>query len=100
MIHPTCQSSSLGNFKAKVIAKEPQVTSSVGWRLGMVADTSEPKDHELRALCLVCGQIRSKKVSVRDVFEEVEEMAFLLEITSSHKHKRMDQWEVVWEEVN
>jgi len=66
----------------------------------MVMDTSEPRDYELRALCAECGRFRSKKVSARPETRDVEEMAFLLEITSSHEHKDMDKWEVVWEETN
>jgi len=66
----------------------------------MVMDTSEPRDYELRALCMECRQFRSKKVSIKPDNQEAEEMAFLLEITSSHEHKDMDKWEVVWEEAN
>jgi len=47
-----------------------------------------------------CGRFRSKKVSARPEAMDVEEMAFLLEITSFHDHKDTDKWEVVWEEVN
>jgi len=66
----------------------------------MVMDASEPQAYEIRAVCAVCGQARSKKVSVKPENEAAEEMAFLLEITSSHEHKDMDQWAVDWEEVN
>jgi len=66
----------------------------------MVMDTSEPRDYELKALCGECGRFRSKKVSAKPEAKDVEEMAFLLEITSSHEHKDMDQWAVDWEEVN
>jgi len=66
----------------------------------MVMDTSEPRDFELRALCLECGQFRSKEVSIKPENQDAEEMGFLLEITSSHDHKDMDKWEVAWEEVN
>ena len=31
----------------------------------MVMDAAEPKDYEIRALCMECGQSRSKKVSVK-----------------------------------
>ncbi len=66
----------------------------------MVMDTSEPRVYELKALCMECGRFRSKKVSARPEAKDVEEIAFLLEITSSHEHKDMDKYEVVWEEVN
>jgi len=66
----------------------------------MVMDAAEPKDYEIRALCMECGQARSKNVSVKPENEEAEEMAFLLEITSSHEHKHFEQWAVDWEEVN
>ena len=65
----------------------------------MVMDAAEPRDYEIRALCMQCGQHRSKEVSIKPENEEAEEMAFLLEITSSHEHKDMDKWEVAWEEV-
>ena len=70
------------------------------WRSVMVMDTSEPRNYELRALCMECGRFRSKMVSAKPEAREVEEMAFLLEITSFHDHKDTDKWEVVWEEVN
>ncbi len=63
-------------------------------------DAAEPKDYEIRALCMECGKFRSKRVSIKPENEEAEEMAFLLEITSSHDHKDTDKWEVVWEEVS
>ncbi len=47
-----------------------------------------------------CGRFRSKKVSAKPEAKDVEEIAFLLEITSSHEHKDMDKYEVVWDEVN
>jgi len=68
--------------------------------LGVVTDTSEPRDYELRALCAECGLFRSKEVSARPESRDAEEMEFPLEITSSHEHKDMDKWEVVWKEVN
>ncbi len=66
----------------------------------MVMDTSEPRDYEIRALCMECGRFRSKKITTKPEARDVEEMAFLLEITSSHEHKDIDQWAVDWEEVN
>ena len=66
----------------------------------MVMDAAEPRNYEIRALCMECGQARSKKVSVEPGNEEAEEMAFLMEITSSHEHKEFEQWAVDWEEVN
>ncbi len=66
----------------------------------MVIDDSGPRDYELRALCMECGQFRSKGVSAKPENQDAEEMAFLLEITSFHDHKDTDKWEVVWEEVN
>ena len=60
----------------------------------------EPRDYEIRAVCMTCRQARAKKVLAKPENEEAEEMAFLLEITSSHEHKDMDQWAVDWEEVN
>jgi len=63
-------------------------------------DAPEPRDYEIRALCIVCGQARSKKVSIKPENQDAEEMAFLLEITSSHEHKQFEQWTVDWEEVN
>ena len=66
----------------------------------MVMDAAEPRDYEIRALCMQCGQNRSKKVSAKPENQEAEEMAFLLEISSSHEHKDIDQWAVDWEEVN
>jgi len=65
------------------------------WRWGMVMDTSEPGDFELRALCMECGQFRSKKVSIKPENQDAEEMGFLLEITSSHDHKDTDRWAFV-----
>ncbi len=47
----------------------------------MVMDAAEPRDYEIRALCMQCGQVRSKKVSAKPENEEGEEMAFLMEIT-------------------
>ena len=66
----------------------------------MVMDTSKPRNYELRALCMECGQFRSKEVSAKPENQDAEEVAFLLEITSSHEHRDMDKWEVVWEEIN
>jgi len=51
----------------------------------MVMDAAEPRDYEIRALCRECRQFRSKKVSIKPENQEAEEMAFLLEITSSHE---------------
>ncbi len=66
----------------------------------MVMDAAEPRNYDIRAICMKCGQARSKKVLAKPENEEAEQMAFLLEITSSHDHKDTDKWEVVWEEVN
>ena len=66
----------------------------------MVMDAEEPKDYEIRALCGECGRFRSKKITARPEAKGVEEMAFLLEITSFHDHKDTDQWEEEWVEVN
>ena len=63
-------------------------------------DAAEPRDYELRALCGECGLLRSKYVSIKPENQESEEMAFLLEITSSHEHQDMDKWAVDWEDVN
>jgi len=65
----------------------------------MVMDTSEPRNYELRALCMECGQVRSKKVSAKPEARDADEIEFLIEITSSHEHKDMEKWEVTWEEV-
>ena len=45
------------------------------WRLGMVMDTSEPRDYEIRALCMECGRFRSKKITTKPEARDVEEMA-------------------------
>jgi len=66
----------------------------------MVMDAAEPRNYDIRAVCMTCGQARSKKVSIKLGNQDAEEMGFLLEITSSHEHKDMDKWEVVWEEVS
>ncbi len=66
----------------------------------MVMDAAEPRNYEIRALCIECGQARSKKVSAKPENETAEEMAFLLEITFSHEHREFEQWTVDWEEVN
>ena len=66
----------------------------------MVMDISEPRDYEIRALCLVCRQARSKQVSIKPENQDAEEMAFLLQLTSSHEHKEFEQWTVDWEEVS
>jgi len=66
----------------------------------MVMDAAEPRNYDIKAICMRCGQARSKKVLAKPENEEAEQMAFLLEITSSHEHKDMDQWAVDWEEVN
>ncbi len=66
----------------------------------MVMDAAEPRVYEIRALCIECGRFRSKKITTKPEARDVEEMAFLLEITSSHEHKDTDKWEVVWEEDN
>ena len=66
----------------------------------MVMDAAEPREYELRALCGECGRFRSKKVEIKPENQEAEEMVFLMEITSSHEHKDMNQWEVEWVEVN
>ena len=46
------------------------------------------------------GSGGSKKITATPEGRDVEEMAFLLEITSFHDHKDTDKWEVVWEEVS
>jgi len=56
----------------------------------MVMDAADPRNYEIRALCMECGQSRSKKVSVKPGNEAAEEMAFLMEITSFHDHKDTD----------
>jgi len=66
----------------------------------MVMDAAEPRNYEIRALCMECGQARSKKVSVKPGNEEAEEMAFLMAITFSHEHKDYERWAVDLEEVN
>ncbi len=66
----------------------------------MVMDAAEPRNYEIRALCMECGQSRSKKVSVKPGNEAAEEMAFLMEITFSHEHKDFERWAVDWEEVS
>ncbi len=66
----------------------------------MAIRVSERWDCELSVLCTKCGLFRSKKVSAKPEARDVEEMAFLLEITSFHDHKDTDKWEVVWEEVS
>ena len=66
----------------------------------MVMDATEPRAYEIRALCGECGRYRSKKITTKPEAKGVEEIAFLLEITSSHDHKDTDQWEVEWVEVN
>ena len=66
----------------------------------MVMDMSEPRDYLLKALCGECGRFRKKKVSARPEARDVEETAFLLEITSFHDHKDTDRWKVEWVEVN
>jgi len=57
----------------------------------VATDTLEPRDYELRALCAECGQFRSKEVSAKPESRDAEEIAFLLEITSSYEHKDMDK---------
>ncbi len=66
----------------------------------MVMDAAEPRNYEIRALCMECGRYRSKKITTKPEARDVEEMAFLLEVTSFHDHKDTDKWEVVWEEVS
>ncbi len=66
----------------------------------MVMDAAEPRNYEIRALCMECGRFRSKKITTTPEGRDVEEMAFLLEVTSFHDHKDTDKWEVVWEELS
>ncbi len=66
----------------------------------MVMDAAEPRNYEIRALCMECGRLRSKKITITPEARDVEEMAFLLEVTSFHDHKYTDKWEVVWEELS
>ena len=66
----------------------------------MVMDAAEPRNYEIRALCMECRLFRSKKITTTPEGRDVEEMAFLLEVTSFHDHKDTDKWEVVWEEVS
>ncbi len=66
----------------------------------MVMDAADPRNSEIRALCMECGQSRSKRVSINPENQEAEEMAFLMEITSSHEHQDFEQWAVDWEEVS
>ena len=63
-------------------------------------DAAEPRDYEIRALCGECGRFRSKKITTKPEARHVEEMAYLLDITSFHDHKDTDKWEAVWEEVS
>jgi len=66
----------------------------------MVMDAAEPRAYEIRALCMQCGQSRSKKVSIKPENQAAEEMAFLMAITFPHEHKDFEQWAVEWVEVN
>jgi len=66
----------------------------------MAMDAAEPRNYEIRALCMECGRYRSKKITTTPEGRGVEEMAFLLEVTCFQDHKDTDKWEVVWEEVS
>ena len=44
----------------------------------MVLDAAEPRVYDIRAVCMTCGQARSKKVLAKPENEAAEEMAFLL----------------------
>jgi len=56
----------------------------------MVMDAAEPRNYEIRALCIECGRFRPKKITKKPDARDVEEMAFRLEITSFHDHKDTD----------
>ena len=65
----------------------------------MAARASKRWYFELSALCTMCGLFRSKRVLAQSEARELDEMAFLSELTSTHEHRDMDMWEVDWSEV-